>query len=137
MPSFQHFQSQANKSKSPSQDLSLSGVLEYAESARKMNFEALCRVQPLVKTYRDKIRQTSKAMIDAEAALEGEAEIPAGYAAGLSAVKEGFTAHLGSLDEWMNVLAQKREADSERAIAQVRQSGQQLEMSLQGLSGLK
>ena len=116
------------------QDLSLSGVMQFAESARKLNFEAVCRVQPLVKTYRDKIQATSKAILEAESALEGEAEIPAGYAASLSLVKEGFKAHLGSLDEWMSALGQKREADADKAMVRVQQSGRQLEDSLQGLS---
>ena len=116
------------------QDLSLSGVMQFAESARKLNFEAVCRVQPLVKSYRDKVQATSKAMLDAESALQGEAEIPASYAASLNQIKEGFTAHLGSLDEWMNALGQKREADADKAMARVQQSGRQLEDSLQGLS---
>ena len=108
--------------------------MQFAESARKLNFEAVCRVQPLVKTYRDKIQATSKAILEAESALEGEAEIPAGYAASLSLVKEGFKAHLGSLDEWMSALGQKREADADKAMVRVQQSGRQLEDSLQGLS---
>ena len=137
MASFQHFQNQSGrtqKSAMPNQDLSLSSVMQYAESARKLNFEAVCRLQPLVKSYRDKVQATSKAMLEAETVLEGEAEIPAGYASSLSLVIEGFAAHLGSLDEWMSALSQKREADAEKAMAQVQQSGRQLENSLRGLS---
>lgn len=138
MPSFQHFQNQSGRTPQKpamaNQDLSLSGVMQFAESARKLNFEALCRVQPLVKSYRDKVQATSKAMLEAETALEGEADIPASYTASLSLIREGFTAHLGSLDEWMNALGQKREADADKAMAKVQQSGRQLEDSLQGLS---
>ena len=129
MPSFQHFQNQSGRTPQKpamaNQDLSLSGVMQFAESARKLNFEALCRVQPLVKSYRDKVQATSKAMLEAETALEGEADIPASYTASLSLIREGFTAHLGSLDEWMNALGQKREADADKAMAKVQQSGRQ------------
>lgn len=138
MPSFQHFQNQSGRTpQKPTManpDLSLSGVMQFAESARKLNFEAVCRVQPLVKSYRDKVQATSKAMLEAESALEGEAEIPASYAASLSLIKEGFSTHLGSLDEWMNALGQKREADADKAMAKVQESGRQLEDSLKGLS---
>ena len=138
MASFHHFQNQGGrtpqKSAIPNQDLTLSGVMQYTESARKLNFEAVCRLQPLVKTYRDKVQKTSQAMLQAESALEGEAEIPASYAAGLTQVKEGFTVHLGALDEWMTALGQKSEADADKALAKVQQSGKQLEESLQGLS---
>ena len=91
MPSFQHFQNQSGRTPQKptmaNQDLSLSGVMQFAESARKLNFEAVCRVQPLVKSYRDKVQATSKAMLEAESALEGEAEIPASCAASLSLIK--------------------------------------------------
>ena len=66
MSSFQHFQNQAEqKSKRPkfhNEALSLSGLFQYAESAEKQSFQALCRLQPLVKAYRDKIAETSRAM---------------------------------------------------------------------------
>ena len=114
--------------------LSLSGLLQYAESAQKQSFQAICRLQPLVKTYRDKIEETSKAMIQAESSLGGEGDVPPDYAAALSLVKESFTAHLGALGEWMTVLTQKQEANSEKAIVKVKQSGAQLEASLKGLT---
>jgi hypothetical protein len=138
MASFQHFQNQAEqKSRKPKfsvEALNLSGLLQYAESAKKQSFEALCRLQPLVKTYRDKIEETSQAMIQAESSLDGETEIPAAYTAALTLVKESFAVHLSSLEEWMSVLAQKRETQSEKAMAKVQQSGEQLEISLRGLS---
>jgi hypothetical protein len=138
MPSFQHFQNQAEqqsrKSKFPSEALSLSGLLQYVESAKKQSFEALCRLQPLVKTYRDKIEETSQAMIQAESSLDAETEIPVAYTAALTLVKESFQVHLGSLEEWMSVLTQKRESHSEEAMAKVKQSGEQLETSLKGLT---
>jgi hypothetical protein len=138
MSNFQHFQNQAeqksNKPKFSTEALSLSGLLQYAESAKKQSFEAVCRLQPLVKTYREKIEKTSQAMIQAESSLEGETEIPAAYAAALTRVKESFAVHLGSLEEWMSVLTEKRESHSEKAMAKVKQSGEQLETSLKGLS---
>jgi len=138
MPSFQHFQNQAEqKSKKPkfaNEGLSLSELLQYAESAKKQSFEALCRLQPLVKTYRDKIQETSSAMRQVESSLDGEAEIPAAYAEALSLAKESFAAHLGALEEWMGVLTQKKESHSEPVMTKVKQSGKRLESSLKGLS---
>ena len=137
MPSFQHFQQQAGqksaKPKFSNDTLNLSMILQYAESAKKQSFEALCRVQPLVKSYRDKIDETSKAMIAAESSLGGEADIPPDYAAAFSLVKEGFSGHLTALDAWMGVLMQKNESKAEDALVKVKQSGEQLEASLKGL----
>ena len=138
MPSFQSFQNQAeqksNKPKFSAGAFSLSGLMDYAESAKKQNFEAVCRLQPLVKTYRSKVEETSVAMAQAESSFEGEGDIPEAYTSALGSIKESFAAHLGALEEWMNVLTQKRESDSEAAIAKVKQSGQELETSLLGLS---
>lgn len=138
MSSFQHFQNQAEqKSKRPkfhNEALSLSGLFQYAESAEKQSFQALCRLQPLVKAYRDKIAETSRAMSQAGDSLEGEAKIPEAYTASLAIVKQGFSAHLEALEGWMRVLADKRESDSKQAMADVKQSGKQLEASLEALS---
>lgn len=138
MASFQHFQSQAEqqsrKPKFSDEVLSLSGLLEYADSAKKQSFDAVWRLQPLVKTYRDKVQQTSQAVVQAESNFEKDAEIPQSYVASLALVKESFAVHLASLEDWISVLAQKRESDSDEAISRVRQSGQQLETSLKSLS---
>lgn len=138
MPSFQHFQRQAeqksNKAKFPNEALSLSGLMQYADSAKKQSFESLCRVHALVKTYRDKIQETSQAMIQTESSLGDGGEVPAPYAAAFALVKESFALHLAALDEWCAVLSQKRESESEAAIKKVKQSGEQLEASLMGLS---
>lgn len=138
MPSFQHLQNQAeqksNKSKFSNEAFSLSGLMQYAESAKKQSFDALCHLQPLVKTYRDKIAETSQAMMQTESTLGDEAEIPEAYVEALTQVKESFKAHLGALDGWMSVLSQKKESDSDQAIAKVRQSGDRLAASLEGLT---
>lgn len=138
MPSFQHFQNQAEqKSRKPkfaTEALSLSGLLQYAESAKKQSFDALCRLQPLVKTYHDKIEETFQAMGQAESTFEPEAELPGDYATALASVKASFEEHLRALAQWMNVLSQKKESQSEKAMTDVKQSGQQLETSLKGLS---
>ena len=138
MPSFQHFQHQADqksaKSKFPNEVLSLSVVLQYAETARKQSVEALCRVQPLVKTYRDKVQETSQALVQAGSKLEEEVEIPATYTATLTLVKESFAAHLGALEEWMSAFAQKDESLSGKAMSSVQQSGEQLASALNRLS---
>ena len=138
MTSFHHFhqnqaQQKANKSKFATDSFSLSGLLQYAETAKKSSFEALCHLQPLVKTYRDKVMATSQAMIQAESSLGGDAEIPADYAAALNLVKESFKTHLDSLEEWMTALTQKNEPHSDKAIGSVQQSGKQLEKALEGL----
>jgi hypothetical protein len=138
MPSFQHFQNQAAQksptSKFPNEVLSLSVVLQYAETAKKQSFEALCRIQPLVKTYRDKVDQTSQAMIQASSKLGEEVEVPAAYTAALSLVKESFAVHLAALEEWMSAFAQKNESHSEKAMATVQKSGEQLGSALDRLS---
>lgn len=137
MASFQHFQQQAEKSqksKFPNEVLSLSVVLQYAETAKKQSFEALCRVQPLVKTYRDKIAQTSQAMDQAGSKLGEEVEIPAAYGAALALVKESFSGHLAALDAWTSALTQKDESQAERAMANAKESGQRLESALNDLS---
>lgn len=138
MPSFQHFQNQAEqksgKPKYSNDTLTLSVILQYAESAKKKSFEALCGVRPLVKAYRDKIQETSQAMAQAESTFEDETEIPEAYAAALALVKESFALHLKALDELMSGLAEKSEAQAAGAVAKVKQSGQQLETSLKQLS---
>lgn len=137
MPSFQHFQNQAeqksNKSKFTNEGFSLSGLLQYAESAQKQSFESLCRLKPLVKTYKDKVEETSQAIIQAESSFQEEAEIPGTYTAALTLVKESFAKHLGALEVLMSVLTQKHEPDSEKAIADLKGSGVQLENALNGL----
>lgn len=107
-------------------------ILQYAETAKKQSFEALCRLHPLVKTYRDKVVETSEAMVQAESSLGDEA--PVAYLAALAQVKEGFTVHVGALDEWMSALAQKEEALSDQAMTKAKQSGAQLESALNGLT---
>lgn len=72
--------------------------------------------------------------METESSLGEETEIPPTYVAALSQVKEGFKTHLGALDGWLGVLTQKREADSEKAIAGVKQTGEQLQAALNGLS---
>lgn len=138
MSSFQQFQNQAEqKSKGPkfaNTSLSLSVLLQYAESAQKQNFEALCRLQPLIKTHRDKVQETSQAMVQTGSSFEGESEIPAAYTAAYTLVKESFSTYLSSLDEWMGVLSQKNESQSKKALEKVKQSAEQLELSLQGLT---
>lgn len=138
MPSFQHFQNQAEqksqKAKFANESLSLSTILEYAESAKKQNFEAVCRLQPLVKTYRDKIGDTLQAITQAESSLGQETEIPPAYAAALTLVKESFAVHIQALEEWLKSLTQKTEPQADRAVVEVKQSGEQLESALQGLS---
>lgn len=138
MPSFQHFQNQAeqkpSQSRVPSGTFSLSGLLEFTDSAKKQSFAALCNLTPLVKSYRDKIEEVSQAMIQTESSLGAEAEVPAGYGEALELVKESFRAHLASLDEWMSVLKDKRESQSDQAIKAVKQSGERLQGSLQGLT---
>lgn len=137
MHGFQHFQNPAEKSqksKYPNEVFSLSVVMQYAETARKQSFDALCRIQPLVKTYRDKVQETSEAMSKAGSTLQEEVEVPDAYAAALSLVKESFTIHLRALEEWMNAFAQKNESDSEKAMASVKLSGAQLESALSGLT---
>ena len=138
MPSFQHLQNQAeqnsNKPKFSNEGLSLSGLLQYAESAQKQSFESLCRLQPLVKTYRDKVEETSQAIIQAESSFDGEAEIPDAYTAALTLVKDSFAEHLGSLEVLMNVLTKKQELDTEKLISDVKKSGEQLGSSLEGLT---
>ena len=137
MASFSHHfqaQQQSNKPKFATETLSLSVILQYAENAKKQSFEALCRLQPLVKSYRDKIAETSQAMLSAESSLGSEAEIPVEYAAALLLVKEGFATHLQALDEWMGALAQKDDPLSGKAIERAKQSGAQLESALSGLT---
>lgn len=138
MPSFQHFQGQADHRSSPAklanEGLSLSVVLRFAETAKKQSFESFCRIQPLVKSYRDKVDETSKAIAQAGSQLEGEVEVPAGYAAHLALVQESFAQHLGALDGWMRALTEKDEPQSAQAMLQAQQSGQQLEAALQRLS---
>lgn len=138
MSSFQHFQNQAeqksNKPKFANTSLSLSVLLQYAESAQKQNFEALCRLQPLVKTHRDKVEETSQAMVQTESSLEGGEELPVAYTTALALVKDSFADYLGSLDEWMSVLVEKKESLSEKVLRQVKQSAEQLETSLKGLT---
>lgn len=108
--------------------------MEYAGTAKKQGFEALCRLQPLVKTYQDSIKKASQAMREAESALGEEAEIPPDYAAALIQVKGSFAKHLKALDQWMKVLAEKNEAHSDNAMADVKQTGKELETALEGLS---
>lgn len=138
MPSFQHFQNQAEqksqKAKFANESLSLSTILEYAESAKKQNFEAVCRLQPLVKTYRDKIGDTLQAITQAESSLGQETEIPPAYAAALTLVKESFAVHIQALEAWLKSLTQKTEPQAHKAVLEVKQSGEQLESALQGLS---
>lgn len=137
MHGFQHFQNPAEKSqksKYPNEVFSLSVVMQYAETARKQSFEALCRIQPLVKTYRDKVDETLQAMTKAGSALQEEVEVPDAYAAALALVKESFAVHLRALEDWMSAFAQKNESDSEKAMATVKQSGEQLESALNGLT---
>jgi hypothetical protein len=138
MANFHHFQNQAEqqsqKSKFPNEVLSLSVVLQYAETAKKQNFEALCRIQPLVKTYRDKVEATSQAMLQAGSKLGEEVEIPAAYSANLNSVKESFAVHLEALEEWMKAFTQKNEPVAEKAMTNVQQSGEQLESALHRLS---
>lgn len=137
MPSFSHhfqFQAEQNKPKFPNETLNLSLILQYAETARKQSLEALCRLHPLVKTYRDKVAETSKAMLDAESSLGAETEVPPTYTAALTLVKEGFAGHLLALDEWLSALTQKDDARAEKAMASTKQSGGQLEAALNGLS---
>lgn len=130
MASFQYFQNQSAQS----QSLSLSVILQYAENARKQSFEALCRMSPLVKSYRDKVEETMRAMVQADSTLAEEAEIPPVYTAAFTLVKESFKAHLGALDESLGVFAQGDESQSDKVMADVRQSGQQLESALNNLS---
>ena len=137
MASFSHHfqaQQQSNRPKFATETLSLSVLLQYAENAKRQSFEALCRLQPLVKSYRDKIAETSQAMLSAESSLGSEAEIPVEYAAALLLVKEGFATHLQALDEWMGALAQKDDPLSGKAIERTKQSGAQLESALSGLT---
>lgn len=137
MQSFHHFQNQAQQkpkeSKFSGGTLNLSGLMEYAGTAKKQGFEALCRLQPLVKTYQSSIKKAAQAMQEAESAL-GEAEIPPDYAAALIQVKESFAAHLKALDQWTKVLAEKKEAHSDKAMTSVKQTGKELETALEGLS---
>lgn len=141
MASFQQFQHQAQlqsqKSTIPNDSLSLSVVLQYAETARKQNFEAFCRIQPLVKTYRDKVQQTSRAMTEAGARLGEEAEVPPAYTAALGQVRDSFEHHLRALDDWMDGFAQKDEPRSVAAMASVKQSGEQLQTRLSQLASAK
>jgi hypothetical protein len=138
MPSFQYFQNQpdqkSQKSKFPNDSLSLSVVLQYAETARKQSFEAFCRTQPLVKTYREKVAETLQAMVQAGSKLGETVEIPAAYAAAFSLVKESFEAHLAALDDWISAVGQNNESQADTAMASARQSGHQLESALEGLS---
>ena len=138
MPSFQHFQNQAeqkaNKPKFANEALSLSGLMQFADSAKKQSFEAVCRVLPLVKTYRQKIDETAQAIAQTESSLGDQADIPPDYSSALNQVKEGFSTHLGALDDWMDVLNQKDESRAESAKAKVKQSGERLQASLQGLT---
>ena len=138
MASFQHFHSQAGqnaqKPKFSNDGLSLSVILQFAETAKKQNFDALCRVQPLIKTYRDKVQEVSRSMAQAESSLSQETEVPATYAAAYAVVSESFTLHLGALDEWTNGLTNKDEPQSEQAMAKVKQSGEQLGAALSNLS---
>lgn len=139
MPSFSHhFQFQAeqnqNKPRFAHETLSLSLIMQYAETAKKQSSEALYRLHPLVKTYRDKVAETSKAMLDAESSLGAETEVPPTYTAALTLVKEGFAGHLLALDEWLSALTQKDDARAEKAMASTKQSGGQLEVALSGLS---
>ena len=137
MHGFQHFQNsteKSQKSKYPNEVFSLSVVMQYAETARMQSFEALCRIQPLVKTYRDKVQEASQAMSKASLTLQEEVEIPDAYAAALSQVKESFTVHLKALEELMSAFSTKNESDSEKAMASVKQSGAQLESALNGLT---
>ena len=138
VPSFQHLHNQAGqksgKPNSSVEALNLSLLMQYADSAEKQSFEALCRIQPLVKAYRAKIEETSQAMGRAESSFAEQAEIPEAYAAALSLVKESFAVHIGSLDEWMTVLAEKKESDSSKAKSKVKQTGDQLATTLERLS---
>lgn len=139
MTSFQqHFQSQSDQSsqrpKYSNDVLSLSVVLQFAESAQKQSFEALYRVQPLVKSYRDKVEEVSLAMAQAESSLSKETEVPATYTAAYALVNESFAVHLGALDEWTSTLINKDAPGSEQAMTKVKQSGEQLEAALSKLS---
>lgn len=138
MASFQHFHSQpgqnAQKPKFSNDGLSLSVILQFAETAKKQNFEALCRVQPLVKTYRDKVEEVSREMSKAESSLAEETEVPPTYAAAYAVVNESFAVHIGALDEWTSGLINKDESQSEQAMIKVKQSGGQLEAALSNLS---
>ena len=107
--------------------------MQFAETAKKQSFQALCGLQPLVKTYRDKIEETSQAMIQTESSLD-EDEVPEAYAAALALVKESFADHLGALEELMAALTQKNESRAEAAMSKVKQSGDQLGNTLEGLS---
>jgi hypothetical protein len=131
---FQNLAEQSNKPKFPTETLSLSGLMQFVESAKKQSFEALCRLQPLVKTYRDKVMETSQAMRQVEASLGEGGEVPASYAASLAAVKDGFDQHLGALEQWTSAMGAKDEAGCDSAIAYTRQTGAQLEAALQLLS---
>lgn len=138
MPSFQHFQRQAEQSpqrqKYSNDVLSLSVILQYAESAKKQNFDALCRVQPLVKSYRDKVDGVSKAMRQAESSLVGETDVPPSYTAAYALVEESFSTHIAALDEWASSLTNKNAPQSEQAMIKVQQSGERLETALQNLT---
>lgn len=139
MASFSHhFQNpteqKTNRPVFASETLSLSTLLQYAENAKKQNFEALCRLQPLVKSYRDKLAETSQAMVEAESALGNETQIPATYGSALSLVKQGFSQHLEALDMWMGALARKESSQTEQAMAEAKQTGAELESALQALS---
>lgn len=139
MPSFSHhFQNpvdqKANRPKFGTETLSLSMLLQYAENAKKQSFEALCHLQPLVKSYRDKVAETSQAMIEAESSLGNEAEIPETYSSALSLVKQGFSQHIEALDMWMGALARKDSSRADQAAAETKQTGGQLETALQALS---
>ncbi len=138
MASFQHFHSQpgqnAQKPKFSNDGLSLSVILQFAETAKKQNFEALCRVQPLVKTYRDKVEEVSSEMSKAESSLAEDTEVPPTYAAAYAVVNESFAVHIGALDEWTSGLTNKDESQSEQAMIKVKQSGGQLEAALSNLS---
>lgn len=139
MTSFQqHFQNPADQSsqkpKYSNDVLSLSVVLQFAESAQKQSFEALCRVQPLVKSYRDKVEEVSQAMSQAESTLSKETEVPESYSAAYALVNESFAVHIGALDEWASSLANKDATSSEQAMTKVKSSGEQLEAALSKLS---
>lgn len=139
MPNFSHhFQNQAKSEVSSSSlapdALSLSTVLQYAESAQKQSFEALCRMQPLIKTYRDKVIQTSQAMSEASTSLGVETKVPPAFIAALALVQEGFSGHIEALDEWMRSLTQKGDARVEPLMAKVKDSGARLEQALQGFA---
>lgn len=139
MPSFQNFfpnqpGAKSQKPSFPNESLSLSVVLQYAETAKKQSLEAFCRTQPLVKAYREKVEGTLEAIVQTGSKLEEESEVPAAYAAGLSKVKETFKVHLAALDEWIRAFSQKNASQAEKAMAETQQSGRQLEAALQSLS---